>query len=77
MYRRTRGGCSLSAGRLLIALILVGVALFTYFGQRVYNPVTDETQHISISQQQEVALGLQAAPEMEQEFGGQSQDARG
>jgi predicted Zn-dependent protease len=55
----------------------VGVALFTYFGQRVYNPVTDETQHISISQQQEVALGLQAAPQMEQEFGGQSQDARG
>ncbi len=77
MYRRPRGGCSLSAGRLLIALILVGVALFTYFGQRVYNPVTDETQHISISQQQEVALGLQAAPQMEQEFGGQSQDARG
>jgi predicted Zn-dependent protease len=77
MYRRSRGGCSLGAGRLLIALVLVGVALFTYFGQRVYNPVTDETQHISISQEQEVALGLQAAPQMEQEFGGQSQDAGG
>lgn len=77
MYQRSRGGCGLSAGRLLIALVLVGVALFTYFGQRVYNPVTDETQHINISQEQEVALGLQAAPQMEQEFGGQSQDARG
>jgi beta-barrel assembly-enhancing protease len=79
MYRSARGGsgCSLGGGRILIALILVGVALFTYFGQRVYNPVTDETQHISITPQQEVALGLQAAPEMEQEFGGQSQDAQG
>ena len=79
MYRSARGGsgCSLGGGRILIALILVGIALFTYFGQRVYNPVTDETQHISITPQQEVALGLQAAPEMEQEFGGQSQDAQG
>jgi beta-barrel assembly-enhancing protease len=77
MYRRSRGGCGSGAGRLLIALVLVGVALFTYFGQRVYNPVTDETQHISISPQQEVALGLQAAPQMEREFGGQSQDGRG
>jgi predicted Zn-dependent protease len=77
MYRRARGGgCGLGGGRLLIALILVGVALFTYFGQSVYNPVTDETQHISLSPEQEVALGLQAAPEVEQEFGGQSQDAR-
>ncbi len=76
MYRRSRGGCGLSAGRLLIALFLVGGALFSYFGSRVYNPVTDETQHINISAEQEVALGLQAAPQMEAEFGGQSQDTR-
>jgi predicted Zn-dependent protease len=76
MYRRSRGGCGLSAGRLLLALVLVGGALFTYFGQRVYNPVTDETQHINITEEQEVALGLQAAPQMEQEFGGQSADAQ-
>jgi predicted Zn-dependent protease len=66
----------MGAGRLLIALLLVGGALFSYFGSRVYNPVTDETQHINISAEQEVALGLQAAPQMEAEFGGQSQDTR-
>jgi predicted Zn-dependent protease len=76
MYRRSRGGCGFGAGRLLLALFLVGGALFTYFGQRVYNPVTDETQHINITEEQEVALGLQAAPQMEQEFGGQSRDAQ-
>jgi predicted Zn-dependent protease len=76
MLRRSRGGCGTGAGRLLIALLIIGGALFTYFGQRVYNPVTDETQHINISQEQEVALGLQAAPQMEQEFGGQSHDVQ-
>jgi predicted Zn-dependent protease len=63
-------------GRLLIALFLVGAALFTYFGSSVYNPITDETQHINISAEQEVALGLQAAPEMAQQYGGLSTDSR-
>jgi predicted Zn-dependent protease len=63
-------------GRLLIALVLVGAALFTYFGSSVYNPITDETQHINISAEQEVALGLQAAPEMAQQYGGLSTDSR-
>ena len=79
VFRRTSGGgggCGLSMGRLLIALILVGAALFTYFGSSVYNPVTDETQHINISPDQEVALGLQAAPEMEQQYGGLSTDSQ-
>lgn len=80
MLRRTsgglsgRGGCGLGAGRLLIALVLVGVALFTYFGSSVYNPITDETQHINISADQEVALGLQAAPQMAEQYGGLSAD---
>jgi predicted Zn-dependent protease len=76
MYRRSRGGCGLGAGRLLIALVLVAIALFTYFGSSVYNPVTDETQHINISADQEVALGLQAAPQMAQQYGGLSQDSQ-
>ena len=80
MLRRTsgglsgRGGCGLGAGRLLIALVLVGVALFTYFGSSVYNPITDKTQHINISADQEVALGLQAAPQMAEQYGGLSAD---
>jgi predicted Zn-dependent protease len=59
---------------LLIALVIAGISLFTYFSNRVDNPVTGETQHIGISVEQEIALGLQAAPQMAAEFGGLEQD---
>jgi predicted Zn-dependent protease len=69
------GGRSLfGGGRLIIALIVAAVSLFTYYRTRVYNPVTDEVQHVDVSPQQEIALGLQAAPEMAQEYGGLSKD---
>lgn len=78
MYRATRrpsgGGCALGGGRLLIALALAAVALISYFGSRSFNDVTGETQYVGITPEQEVALGLQAAPQMEQEYGGQASD---
>ncbi len=79
MYSRRAagGGRSSFAGRLMIAGILAVVALISYFGAQVFNPVTGETQHIDITVEQEVALGLQAAPEMEAQFGGQSDDRAG
>lgn len=64
-------------GRWLIALIMAVVALFGYYGQRSYNPVTNETQHVSLTPDPEIALGLRAAPEMEAQFGGLSSDSRG
>jgi beta-barrel assembly-enhancing protease len=73
MYtRRAAGGRSFLSGRLIIAVIAAVIALVSYFGARVFNPVTGETQHIDITVEQEVALGLQAAPEMEAQFGGES-----
>jgi beta-barrel assembly-enhancing protease len=78
MYRvaqRPQGrGCALGSGRLLVALAVAAFALISYFATRSYNDVTGETQHVSISKEQEVALGLQAAPQMAQEFGGLSSD---
>lgn len=65
------GGIS---GRLIIAAIAAIVALVGYFGVTQLNPVTQEKQHISMTTEQEIALGKQAAPEMEQQFGGLSQD---
>lgn len=56
--------------RLIIGLLMAGFALFSYFGSSVYNPVTGEKQHVNISAEQEIALGLQAAPEMAQQYGG-------
>jgi predicted Zn-dependent protease len=59
---------------LIFALLIAGVSLFSYFSSRQNNPVTGETQYIDITPQQEIALGLQAAPEMEAEFQGEDAD---
>jgi len=48
------------------------IGAITYFSSSSKNEVTGEVQHISIAPDQEVALGLQAFPEMAQEFGGET-----
>jgi beta-barrel assembly-enhancing protease len=64
-----------SRGRLLAALVVTAIALIGYFGNSVFNPITEEKQHVAgITPEQEVALGLQAAPEMAQQFGGLDPD---
>ena len=65
----------MSRGRLIVGLIVAAMALLSYFGSSVFNPITEEKQHVAgITPEQEVALGLQAAPEMAQEFGGLDPD---
>jgi len=63
-------------GRLILALILAVIAIAGYFlGTRnEYNPITDENQRISLSVEEEIALGLQSAPQMAAEFGGLDPD---
>jgi predicted Zn-dependent protease len=57
--------------RLLIALVVAALSILAYYGSSVFNPITQEKQHVAgITPEQEVALGLQAAPEMAQQFGG-------
>ena len=78
MYYRTsrtsprRGGSGW--GRLIMAGIIALVSLISYFGSRQDNPVTGETQYIGITVEQDIALGLQAAPQMAEEFGGLDPD---
>jgi len=69
-----RGGGS--GGRLVIAVVLAVIAIAGYFmsTRNEYNPVTQENQRISMTVQQEIALGLQSTPQMEQEFGGLDPD---
>lgn len=62
--------------RLLMALALAVASAIGYFSMRQFNPVTGETQHVSMSVDQEIALGLQAAPEMAGQFGGLDADSR-
>ena len=62
--------------RFIIALVIAAVTLLGYFFNTSTNPVTGEKQHVNMSADQEIALGLQAAPEMEAQYGGESPDAR-
>ena len=62
-------GCGV---RVLFALAIVGYALFRYFSQTEVNPVTGEKQHIAMTVDQEVALGLESAPEMARQMGGEA-----
>lgn len=63
--RRGFGG-----GRILIALAVAAFSLISYYSAREYNPVTDEVQHVDLRPEQEIALGLQAAPQMAEQHGG-------
>jgi beta-barrel assembly-enhancing protease len=66
-----------SRGRLLMALVVAVISILGYFGKTAFNTVTEEKQHVGgITPEQEVALGLQAAPEMFQQFGGQDPDPK-
>jgi len=66
------GGCI----RIFLALAVAAFALISYLGSKQYNPVTGEDQYVAISKEQEIALGLQSAPEMEAQFGGLDADER-
>ena len=61
--------------RLVIALVVVAFTLISYYSRSSENPVTGEKQHVgNIRPEQEVALGLQAAPQMQQQYGGEVAD---
>jgi len=62
--------------RLIGAALLVGFAFLSYQCSTAYNPVTGEEQHIALAPQQEIALGLQALPEMMAQYGGEHPDAK-
>lgn len=56
--------------RLLIGIVMGIVALISYYSKNQVNPITGEKQHIDLTPEQEVAMGLQSAPQMAQEYGG-------
>ncbi len=62
--------------RVIIALVIAAISIFSYLASSSYNPITGQKQHVSISREQEIALGLQAAPSMERQYGGESRDPR-
>ncbi len=67
---RPRSGRSFNLGRIAVAVVMVVISLISYFGSSAFNDVTEETQFVGIDPEQEIVLGLEAAPEMAQQFGG-------
>jgi beta-barrel assembly-enhancing protease len=62
--------------KLLIALVMAASALFAYFSNTDFNEITQEKQHLSMTADQEITLGLQATPQMAAQYGGESTDPR-
>lgn len=62
--------------RLLIAGVIAVISVLGYFAKTSTNPVTGKKQHIGLTPQQEVAIGLQSAPEMIRQMGGELPDPR-
>lgn len=63
-----RGGNSKIKLLLGVGIILFG--LFQYYSNSEVNEFTGKKQHISISTEDEIAIGLHSAPEMAQQHGG-------
>ncbi|QCW99132.1 M48 family peptidase [Aggregatimonas sangjinii] len=62
--------------RILIGVAIVGFALVKKCNNTEENPYTGRSQHINMSAEQEIAIGLQSAPEMAQQHGGLYPDER-
>ena len=58
-----------------MAVLMAGFAFAGYVGMRQQNPVTGEMQHVALTPQQEVVLGLESAPQMAEQMGGLDPDA--
>lgn len=57
-------------GRVLIGLIIAAISGIMYFSNTQVNPVTGEKQRVALTPEQEIALGVQSAPQMAEQFGG-------
>src|SRR5205814_6009930 len=57
--------------RLIIGLVIAVIGVIGYFTHTSVNPVTGESQHVNMTADQETQLGLQAAPEMAAQMGGE------
>lgn len=56
--------------KLLIGAGIILFAVIKYCSSAEINPYTGKKQHISITEEQEIAIGLQSAPHMAQQHGG-------
>ncbi len=68
-----KGGTSI---KLIIAAAIVIFSVIKYFSSSEVNEITGEKQYISLTKDDEIAMGINSAPQMAQEFGGLSRNAQ-
>ena len=62
--------------RIVIGLVIVAFALIQRWNNKEENPYTGRIQNINMTSEQEIAIGLQSAPEVAQQYGGLYPDER-
>ncbi|MCX2680400.1 M48 family metalloprotease [Galbibacter sp. EGI 63066] len=62
--------------RLFIGIAIALFAVFKYCSSKETNPYTGKEQHISLTPDEEIAIGLQSAPQMAQQHGGLHPDSK-
>ncbi|HMS66728.1 MAG: M48 family metallopeptidase [Saprospiraceae bacterium] len=76
----SRQGQGIGTGRfklfLILGLAMAGYQAFKYYTNTQTNPITGEEQRIQWTAEEEIALGLQSAPQMAQQYGGLHPDQR-
>lgn len=68
-----KGGTSI---KLIVAAAIVIFSVIKYFSSSSINELTGEKQYISLTKDDEIAIGINSAPQMVQEFGGLSQNSQ-
>lgn len=59
----------------MIAFVIAVFSLISYLGNRSHNEYTGKVQHLAMTTDTEIQLGLSAAPQVIAEHGGESRDA--
>ncbi len=62
--------------KLLLAIGIAAFMFIRYCSSKVTNPITGRNQAVGMSVEQEVKMGIQAAPEMAEQFGGLHPDTK-
>lgn len=62
--------------KLIIGAIIALFAVISYYSKTEVNPITGEKQRVSLTQEQEIVLGLRSAPEMISQMGGETADPK-
>jgi beta-barrel assembly-enhancing protease len=60
--------------RLLMMLGIMAFSVISYYTKSSVNPITGKKERVDLSPEQEVAMGMQSAPQMAAQFGGEYGD---